>query len=170
MRHFWGKYKGTVTNNLDPYNQGRVQVSVPNVLGSTNLIAWAMPCVPMAGLLAGVYAIPPPRANVWVEFEGGNAEKPIWSGCFWEKGEVPTMALTPPQPGGPIVIQAPNAQNRLIIHSTPGQGIVIETIAGPTGPTIRVEPTGITLSDGKGAMITLMAGAVTINQGALLIK
>lgn len=168
MSFFWGKYRGKVELNLDPENRGRLYVTCAAV---TDMSAnWAMPCVPMAGILAGVYAIPPVGANVWVEFEGGNPEMPIWSGCFWGTGEVPAMALTPPQPGGPIVIQAPNTQNRLIIHGTPGQGVVIETVAGPTGPTIRVEPTGITLSDGKGGMITIMAGVVTVNQGALLIK
>ena len=169
MSRFWGKYRGKVIQNLDPENKGRIQVSVPAVLGA-NLLSWAMPCVPMAGMQAGVYAVPPLQADVWVEFEGGHPERPIWSGCFWGIGEVPTMAMTPPQPAGPVVIQAPNAQNRLIIHSSPGMGIQIETALGAGGPSIRVDQTGIILSDGKGGMISINAGVVTINQGALMIK
>ena len=34
-------------------------------------------------------AIPPVGANIWVEFEGGDTDYPIWSGCFWGTGEVP---------------------------------------------------------------------------------
>lgn len=169
MRRFWGKYRGKVIQNLDPEQRGRVQVSCPAVLG-TNMLSWAMPCVPMAGMQAGTYAIPPLQANVWIEFEGGDPEKPIWSGCFWGTGEVPTRALAPPQPTGPIVIQSPNAQNRIVIASAPGDGITIETVAGPTGPMIRVDATGITMMDGKGGMISITAGAVTVNMGALMIK
>jgi hypothetical protein len=33
-----------------------------------------------------------------------------------------------------------------------------------------VNDTGITLSDGKGGMITIIGGVVTINQTALVIK
>ena len=67
---------------------GRVQVSVPAVLGDGRL-SWAMPCVPYAGSQVGFFAIPPVGANVWVEFEGGDPDYPIWSGCFWGTGEVP---------------------------------------------------------------------------------
>ncbi|HEX2209184.1 MAG TPA: phage baseplate assembly protein V [Longimicrobium sp.] len=168
-RRFWGKYRGKVILNLDPENRGRVQVSCPAVLG-TNLLSWAMPCVPMAGLMAGTYAIPPVNANVWVEFEGGDPEKPIWTGCFWGTGELPTRALQTPQPAGPIVIQAPNTQNRVVVGGSPADGITLETVAGPAGPMVKVDATGITIQDGAGGMITIKAGAVTVNMGALMIK
>ncbi|HYW08817.1 MAG TPA: phage baseplate assembly protein V [Longimicrobium sp.] len=169
MSQFWGKYRGKVVNNVDPENRGRVQVSVPAVLGA-NVLSWAMPCVPMAGMQAGVYAIPPVLANVWVEFEGGHPDRPIWTGCFWGIGEVPTRALAPPQPMGPIVIQSFTAQNRLVIGSSPADGITMETVAGPTGPMIKVDATGITMSDGKGGTISITAGLVSVNMGALTVK
>lgn len=88
MREFFGKYRGQVTGNIDPMNLGRIQVEVPAVLGAGRL-SWAMPCVPYAGDNVGFYAIPPVKANVWVEFEGGNPDYPIWSGCFWGSNELP---------------------------------------------------------------------------------
>lgn len=90
MRQFFGKYRGKVENNVDPMQLGRIQASVPAVLGEGTL-SWAMPCVPYAGNGVGFFAIPPMGANVWVEFEGGDPDYPIWSGCFWGQGEVPVQ-------------------------------------------------------------------------------
>lgn len=69
-RQFLGKHRGKVENNVDPLQLGRVQVSVPAVLGDGRL-SWAMPCVPYAGSGVGLFAVAPVGANVWVEFEQG---------------------------------------------------------------------------------------------------
>src|SRR5215211_835023 len=90
MRQVFGKYRGKVVNNVDPLQLGRVQVSSPDALGEGRL-GWAMPCVPYAGPGVGFFAVPPVGANVWVECEGGNPDRPIWSGCFWGSGEVPVL-------------------------------------------------------------------------------
>src|SRR6266496_2141635 len=95
MSQFFGKYRGKVTNNIDPEQSGRMQVSVPAVLGEGRL-SWAMPNSPYAGMQNGFYAIPPIQSNVWFEFEGGDPNFPIWSGCFWGTGEVPALALATP--------------------------------------------------------------------------
>lgn len=90
---YFGKYRGKVENNIDPLMLGRIQVSAPAALGDGTL-SWAMPCTPYAGPQVGFFAIPPVGANVWVEFEGGDLDYPIWVGCFWGVGEVPaTPAL-----------------------------------------------------------------------------
>lgn len=88
---FFGKYRGKVTSSQDPQNLGRIQVSVPAVLGSGHL-SWAMPCTPYAGKDIGMFAVPPVGSNIWVEFEGGDLDSPIWSGCFWGEGELPQNA------------------------------------------------------------------------------
>jgi hypothetical protein len=85
MSQYFGKYRGKVENNLDPQLQGRLQVSVPAVLGSGTL-SWAMPNSPYAGAQEGFFAVPPTDSNVWIEFEGGDPDYPIWSGCFWGIG------------------------------------------------------------------------------------
>ena len=93
MSQFFGKYRGRVENNIDPLMLGRVQVSAPAVLGDGSL-SWALPCTPYAGSGVGLFAVPPVGANVWVEFEGGDPSYPIWTGCLWANGELPTEALT----------------------------------------------------------------------------
>ena len=85
---YFGKYRGTVTDNNDSTNKGRVKVRVPAVLG--DLETWALPCLPYAGNKVGVYMIPEAGAGVWVEFEAGDPSFPIWTGGYWADNELPT--------------------------------------------------------------------------------
>jgi len=94
MKQFLGKYRGKVENNTDPSGRGRLQISVPLVLGKGKN-SWAMPCVPYAGLDVGWFVMPPKGANIWVEFEGGDPDYPIWTGCFWGEDELPKEASGP---------------------------------------------------------------------------
>ncbi len=89
---FFGKYRAIVSDNKDPNKLGRILPIVPAISGMTQ--NWANPCAPYAGKDVGFYAIPPVGAKVWIEFEGGNPNFPIWSGCFWQDGEVPTEVGT----------------------------------------------------------------------------
>lgn len=89
-KRYYGKYRGKVVENIDPLFLGRLLAEVAAVPAST--LNWAMPCVPYAGLQVGFYTMPPVGANVWVEFEGGDPNFPIWSGCFWGEGELPLEA------------------------------------------------------------------------------
>jgi uncharacterized protein involved in type VI secretion and phage assembly len=116
---FYGKYRGLVLNNIDPLQQGRLQIQVPDV---ANIIpvSWAMPCVPIAGIQNGMFAMPIIGSGVWVEFEQGNPDYPIWVGCFWGSGaEVPALARATPPPVPAITFQTP-LQNGLTISDLPG--------------------------------------------------
>lgn len=85
----YGKYRGLVVDNADPRNQGRIRASVPEILGEVDS-GWALPCAPYAGDETGVFTVPAVGAGVWVEFEAGDVSRPIWVGCWWESGKVPT--------------------------------------------------------------------------------
>jgi hypothetical protein len=171
FRRFFGKYRGTVVNNIDPEQQGRIQALVPAV---SNIMptSWAMPCVPMAGKEQGVFMVPQIGAGVWIEFEGGDPDKPVWVGGYWgSTAEVPKLALTPPPipPGQNIVIQS-TLQNTLLISDaapTPATGGIM--LKSPTGAMIVVNDSGIYINNGKGAVITLVGPAVTVNNGALVV-
>ena len=78
----YGKYRGTVVNNVDPEQIGRIQAIVPGVEGLLPS-SWAMPCLPWGGINTGVFTVPPMGAGVWIEFEHGDPNYPIWTGCFW---------------------------------------------------------------------------------------
>src|SRR2546430_6261184 len=95
MKQFLGKYRGKVEQNIDPLQIGRMQVSVPAVLGDGQL-SWAMPCVPYAGSSVGFLTVPPVGASVWVEFEGRDTDFPLVSGCLWAAGPVPATSAVAP--------------------------------------------------------------------------
>lgn len=86
---FYGKYRGIVKDNKDDKGIGRIKALVPEVLGETVISNWALPCAPYAGKGEGYFMVPPPEAGVWIEFEAGDVSRPIWSGCWWGKDEVP---------------------------------------------------------------------------------
>lgn len=91
MPAYFGKYRGKVTSSKDPLHLGRIQVQVPAILGPGQL-SWAMPSTPYAGKDIGFFTIPPVGTNVWVEFEGGDPDYPIWTGCFWGEDQLPAAA------------------------------------------------------------------------------
>jgi hypothetical protein len=97
---FYGKYRGLVTDNADPANLGRLRARVPEVLGEEVQTGWALPCAPYSGSGSGLYTVPAVGAGVWIEFEAGDVSRPIWSGCWWSRGELPAdqegTAATPP--------------------------------------------------------------------------
>jgi hypothetical protein len=158
MTRFYGKYRGKVENNLDPMMQGRIMVSVPAVTGSGTL-NWAMPSVPFAGSGVGFWAIPPNGANVWVEYEGGDPDYPIWSGCFWGVGEAPAT------PAVPQVVVLKTQSCTLTLSDLPGiGGVTIETAAGMK---ITMSAIGLEITNGMGATISLQGPRVTVNNGAL---
>ena len=165
MDKHYGKYRGTVMQNIDPMNIGRIMVQVPDV---SNIIpsTWALPCLPFAGIQNGFFAVPEIGSGVWVEFEQGNPDYPIWSGCYFgSAAEVPALALatTPGLQG--IVIQTVG-QNTLMISDMPGPtgGILLKTTAGAM---ISISDTGIIISNGQGATIMMTGPAITMNEGAL---
>ena len=161
---YYGKYRGLVLNNIDPMQTGRLMVQVPdvsNVLPST----WALPCLPFAGIQSGMYVVPEIGSTVWIEFEQGNPDYPVWVGCFWgSAADVPALALA--APGMQQVVVQTLEQNTLLISDMPGPtgGILLKA---STGALISISDTGIVISNGQGATIAMTGPAVTINEGAL---
>ena len=166
MSTHFGKHRGLVINNIDPEQRGRLLVQVPDVLG-LGVSSWAMPSVPFAGPQLGAYTIPVIGSGVWVEFEGGDPDYPIWTGCFWgSAAEVPALALAG-LPNSPNVVLQTQAQNTLMLSDLPGTGGIM--LKSMTGAMILINDTGITISNGKGATIVMAGPTVTVNGGALVV-
>ena len=154
---FYGKYRGKVEKNADPHQQGRLQVSCPVVLGPVKS-SWAMPCVPYAGKGVGFFALPPNGANVWVEFEGGDPDYPIWSGCFWGQGEAPA------KPAKAEMKMLKTEAVTLKLDDTKGSGGF--TLEVKTPPLKMVfDSKGIELKNGSSS-VKLTSTGVSINNGA----
>jgi len=159
MSRFYGKHRGTVANNVDPLMMGRVQVSVPTVLGEGSL-SWAMPCVPYAGPGVGWFAIPPTGANVWVEFEGGDPDFPIWVGCFW---------------GTPTDVPATPALAELKVLKTEHINLVLSDLPGAGGVTLELDAAAVgapisLVMDSSGVALTLDPSTVTVTLNGIEIS
>lgn len=161
---FYGKYRGIVTDNLDPLMIGRVQAKVPDVMGDL-ASGWAMPCAPFGGDGMGFFAVPKVGAGVWIEFEHGDPDYPIWSGCWWGSvAELPPTLIAPPPPSKKVMIKTEGGHS-ILIDDTPGiGGITLETSGGQK---IVMNAMGIEINDGQGAVIKFMGPQVSINNGAI---
>jgi hypothetical protein len=162
---YLGKFRGTVVQNVDPLRMGRLQVSVPDVSGIAPS-SWAMPCVPVAGIEMGMYLIPAIGSGVWVEFEHGDPDYPIWVGCWWgSTAEVPkTATLT--TPGLPVmVIQSPT-QNAIVVSDAPVPPMIAGGILLKSGASmVTVDPSGVTITAPK----IEINGLLLVNKGALTV-
>jgi uncharacterized protein involved in type VI secretion and phage assembly len=164
---YYGIYRGTVTNNIDPLQIGRILAIVPDVSGVVPT-TWAMPAVPIAGKSMGTYVVPQIGAGIWVQFEAGDPDRPVWTGGWWgQVAEVPALALAG-VPGNPNIVVQSMLQNTIVVSDLPGPtgGIMLKST---TGASVIVNDTGIYIQNGKGASIVMTGPTVTINNGALVV-
>jgi uncharacterized protein involved in type VI secretion and phage assembly len=172
-RHY-GLYRATVVNNIDPLQRGRIQVIASDATGIVPT-TWCEPCMPMTGIQQGFYTVPIIGSGVWIQFENGDPDQPVWMGGWWgSAAEVPALALLG-NPAMPNIVLQTTLQNAIVISDLPGPqgGILLKSL---TGATIMVNDVGITIQNGKGASITLAGPAiniigtpVTVNAGALVV-
>ena len=162
---FYGKYRGIVTDIEDPWQIGRVRARVPDVMGDQES-GWAMPSVPFGGSDMGFFALPKTGAGVWIEFEHGDPDYPIWSGCwFGSAAEVPPVLLTPPYKKFLVKTEGGNS---VLLDDTPGEGgITLETSGGQK---VILSAAGIEIDNGRGASIKLTGNTVSINGDALEVS
>lgn len=151
MDKFFGKYRGKVKNNIDPMQQGRVQVEVAALPGLA--LNWALPSVPFPGF----FFLPPSGSAVWVEFEGGDVNRPIYTGFFWEN---PTDVPATPAIAEMKVIKT--GQTTITINDLVG-GITVEW----GGMKIALAVSGVEITNGQGGTITMQGPQVSVNNGAL---
>ncbi len=169
---YFGMYRGTVLVNIDPERRGRLLLSVPDVL---KLIpsTWAEPVLALSGppgAPAASYMVPPVGAGVWVQFEQGDLNYPIWNGCrLIAATDVPPDAQLGNPVSPPVVIQS-LGKHALIISDMPPTpftgGITLKTIGGAM---IVVNDSGIYISNGKGASIFMVGKQIDFNTGAMTI-
>ena len=189
MTSFFGKYRGRVIDNRDPLRLGRLSVEVPDVLGPA--FGWALPCVPYAGPGVGFLATPPTGANVWVEFEAGDPDRPIWSGCFWGPRELPPEAVDPGvavwrtsgssivlgRPGPPGVSQTPlevRLNDDAVVIGRAGKALAtvrddaVELDIPPLLLTLAATEERLTLTCGT-ATVTVAAGSIELRDGTTAV-
>ncbi len=177
-RRYYGKYRGTVTSTVDPELKGRVTALV--TLGGTPMTVVAEACTPYPGF----YAMPPEGSGVWIEFEQGVIDHPIWVGCWWRDGELLTIlspGLPPPDPASapktvvlavsPSRLPGVPSTARLKLESLTGT-VTLESVLPPATPilpsAVKISPLGMQISWGPNTMSVSLSG-IDINQKALTI-
>ena len=196
-RSFYGKYRGVVVDNADPEKLGRLKVKVPSVLGSDVVTGWATPCVPYGGAAnQGFLCIPEVDAGVWIEFEEGDLEFPIWVGTYWtkpggdselpkpndpdgtEQGNVqdpPTRKIIKTVKGHTIQLEdADGDEMVLLVEAVNGQVMVlnqdgIKITDGKNGNTVTLDNSGIVIEDKNGNVITMDSSSVTIKSSSIKV-
>ncbi len=166
-RKFYGKYRATVLNNLDPQNQGRIMVQLGDIYGAFPS-SWAQPSFPFAAKgTAGVVALPQIGSAVWVEFEAGDPDYPIWSGAFYpDPAGFPPLALAGATPATPNIHLQTTTGTSVTLSDNPAQQVLVRTA---TNAMISIGAAGVLITNGQGASIQLAGPSVIINNGALTI-
>jgi hypothetical protein len=154
---YFGKYRGIVTDVDDPNNQCRIRATVPAVLGE-HACGWAMPAAPFAGDGHGVVMLPKVGSGVWIEFEAGRLDNPIWSGAWWASGERPD-----PQGAAVRVIVSENG-HKLILDDESDE----VTLVHGSGPEIKMTATEIVLSCGA-CEIKITNENISLNNGLIKV-
>ena len=95
---------------------------------------------------------------MWVEFEGGDPDYPIWTGCFWGDGEAPAIRDRPETK----IIKTDTATIKLDDYPE-DKGITIET---KSGLKIVMNSSGIEIRN-EIANVKVTKEKVSINNGAL---
>ena len=162
---FFGKYRGVVTNIEDPLKIGRIRVHVPDALGEHDS-GWAMPCAHFAGKGLGFFSLPTVGAGVWVEFEHGDPEYPIWTGGWWGSSSEMASDLSN-SPYKMVVIKTAGGNNILLDDSDTNGAITLQTSGGQK---IILNSDGIKLDNGKGGTITINSSSTTTIEMAASIK
>lgn len=165
---YYGKYRGVVINPTTPETNGRLTATV--TVGGTPVVVVAEVCTPFAGTNMGFFGMPAPGAGVWIEFEEGNLNKPIWTGCWWMEGQLAlSLGTQIDLTQLPLALQSA-AGNRLVINTLGDKLITLETVLAELGPRIVLAADGITLSFGPAVSIELSVSGVKICGEALTIS
>lgn len=100
---FNGLYRGVVTENADPTDNGRIQVRVYGVFDNVPKadLPWAVPCWPFRS-----HSVPNKEEVVYVMFSAGNPNYPVWMGWCPTKGE------------NPAECRSGSSERRTMIHKT----------------------------------------------------
>lgn len=170
--HFFGKYRGTVSDNSDPANRGRLKVKVPAILQDVEV--WAMPCVPYAGDGVGFYSLPEPDTGVWIEFEAGDPSFPIWTGCFWADGELPDPggASIKIWKTGKVTIRIDDDNDELKMTTTSESSVTLgdDIVSEKSGAKVTIGSTGVVSDSGGTGKVEVSQSGVSLDDGALQVS
>ena len=173
-QEYFGKYTGIVESNSHDAKLGWIDVKVPTIFGNEEVVT-ARPALPFGYLFA-----PDKEQKVWIEFEGGSTELPLWTGVQYLQDGVPdAYDLDPPEkrvlhsPSGHVMIFNDKSGSEAIeIHDGPnGHNVVLNkdgiTVSdGAHGNEVVLSSSGVLMKNSSGAKIELASSGITVDAGA----
>jgi uncharacterized protein involved in type VI secretion and phage assembly len=173
-RRVYGKHRAIVIDNEDPEHLGRLKLSSP-VFGKDNTGGWATPCVPYAGdANQGMLFIPEKGAAVWLEFEAGDIDRPLWVGSYWSKTDGESELPKPNDADGVEEGEVQTPHTRKIIKTLKGHTLqfedkdgeecitIIQQTDGDEKNVITLSNSGITVTDFSGNKIEMIESGITM--------
>lgn len=154
---YYGKYRGLVSDVSDPENRCRIKATLPGLLDGEEC-GWAMPVLPFAGDGHGMVMLPAIGSGVWIEFEAGNLDLPLWSGCWFADGQRPD-----PQGEKVRVIVSENG-HRIVLDDENGE----VKIAHSGGAEIVLSGDGIALSF-QACKLEISGSDISLNNGLIKV-
>ncbi|HKQ31541.1 MAG TPA: phage baseplate assembly protein V [Burkholderiales bacterium] len=159
-QRFYGKYRAVVADVDDEEKLGRIRAYVPDVYGEDVMSPWALPCVPLAGASHGLVCLPEADDGVWIEFEAGDRNRPVWTGCWWGKDDLADDL------GAPLARSFVTTAGHRVTLDDDGNTITIEHA---DGAKVELTDSSMTL-ECKSGTVVLDSSGVNINDGALTVK
>ena len=109
LGRYYGNYRGYVHNNEDPLNMNRLQLVIPTLNPTAVDETWAFPKNSWGGKDYGINLLPRKADVVWVEFQNGNPDYPLWTHSGYAKDEKPKEFETVEHygfktPGGSLIL------------------------------------------------------------------
>jgi uncharacterized protein involved in type VI secretion and phage assembly len=156
-RHY-GKYRAVVVDVDDPKKMGRITVNVPEVLQETET-PWALPAAPFAGPDHGLVLIPEVGDGVWIEFEAGDISRPIWSGGWWDEGEMPAPADTQ------VRVLVTKTKQKIVLDDKEKEIQLLQS----NGAEIKMTDDDVTVTIGQ-SEVKMSSDGITLKNGSTEIK
>lgn len=154
---FYGKYRGLVRDIDDPESLCRITAEVPAVYEEKES-PWCLPCFPFAGKKHGLVLLPEVGDGVWIEFEAGDIDRPIWSGFWFASNEQPE----------------PKTSKARVLVTTAGHKLVLDEdedkiqILHPGGPEFTMSADEIVLKLGS-CELKITQDEINLNSGMVKV-
>ena len=158
--HIFGIWRGVVTNVNDPEGLGRIKAKVHELFGNDDETDWASYCTPFGGHGCGWFSLPSPVTpgadkpqagdGVWIMFEAGDINRPVWLGFWYSKVDKPPVGADKDT----VVLQT-RAGHRIELSDKPGSEHV--KVTDKAGNSI--------LLDSTSGAVTVHAAKVVVNAG-----
>jgi uncharacterized protein involved in type VI secretion and phage assembly len=146
MKNVFGKYRAIVVNIQDKLHMGRILVKCPQIYGESDS-PYCLPCMPFTGNNYGTIMLPDINSTVWIEFEEGDTDYPVWTGGWWTQDKTPYTSYT-------------DANYKTIIKSKTGHTILLND---------KVGEESIQIVDKSGSKLTLSSTGINIESSSDLV-